>query len=171
MKYNIFTFKNNMLYCWRLGPMNAQKQIHYSKDVVTPAGRGTHKPPIARGIWAFPYPHYDLFFCWHQWKRHLPKKYQNPETLEDCDIQEKLLKEIRKKFKPSTFYASGFYSHIFPNKHVDYDDWHYWESVRDWANVAKGELISHWRDSNIVCIISYGKDHLEIFVPNYAIKG
>jgi len=60
--------------------MNDQKQVHYNKNVETIAGCGSHKPPVSRGFWAFPYPHYDYFFCWHQFKKHLPKKFQDDNS-------------------------------------------------------------------------------------------
>jgi hypothetical protein len=169
MKYNRFTFKDDKLLCWRLGPINAGKQAHFSKDVESAAGAGTHKPPTSRGIWAFPYPHYDLFFCFHQWKKHLPKKYQDDSierTEEDFAEIDRLIKEIKRKFPPSTFWTDAFYSHIFPNGRTDYNDWFYWNSVRDWAKVANKLLISYqrWNDDLFTC--RYSKDHLEIFVPN-----
>ena len=168
MKHNVFTFKNNKLLCWRLGPMSSQKQLHYGKDVVTIAGQGDHKPPESRGIWAFPYPHYDYFFCFHQWEKHLPKKYLEERTLTEFEAIERdqLLKEIQKKYKPSLFYADGFYSHIFPYK-VDYNSWFYWDSVRDWANVAKKEIVCYIDFGGGFFANDYSKDHLEIFVPNF----
>jgi len=168
MKHNVFTFKNNKLLCWRLGPINAQKQLHYSKDVETAAGKGHHKPPVSRGMWAFPYPHYDYFFCFHQWKKHLPKKFQD-DTIERSDEEwkeyERTLKEIQKRFKPSQFYADKFYSHIFPNGNTDYNSWYYWDSVRDWAKIAQKTIVCYngWDESYFVS--RYSKDHLEIFVP------
>lgn len=141
MKYNIFTFKNNKLLCWRLGPVNAIKQKHYSKDMPSLAGTGTHKPPISRGIWAFPYPHSD----WIE--------------------REKLLKDIRKKYKPSTFYTDKFYSHIFPDGRVDCGTWYYWDNVRDWAKIAQKTLVCYQKWDDKVFKMNYSKDRMEIFVP------
>lgn len=168
MKHGIFTFKNDALLCWRLGPINAIRQKHYSKDVTVNGLGGSHKPPASRGIWAFPYPHYDLFFCWHRWESLLPKRFQkdglehSPEYWQE---REKRLKEIRRNNRPSTFYANGFYSHIFPNGRTPYEEWFYWESARDWAEEAKKHIISieKWNEQIFKC--SYTQDHLELFVP------
>lgn len=170
MKYNTFTFQDDKLLCWRLGPMNAQKQKHYHNDIPSLAGAGTHKPPVSRGIWAFPYPHYDLFFCWHQWEKHLPKKYQRISEMDltekEWEDREELLKKIRKIFRPSIFYTDNFYSHIFPNGKTDYSDWYFWENPRDWAKIAQGKLFTFYRyDDDKLTKIGFSKDHLEIFVP------
>ena len=168
MKYNIFTFKNNKLLCWRLGPINSVKQAHYSKDIPSIAGAGTHKPPVSRGMWAFPYPHYDYFFCFHQWKKHLPKKYLDDtieKTIKDWKEYDILIKKIQKKYKPSLFYTDKFYSHVFPNGNTDYNSWYYWDSVRDWAKVAQKNIFCYEKFSDRCEKIYFSKDHLEIFVP------
>lgn len=170
MKYNTFTFQKNKLLCWRLGPINSQKQIHFSKDVKTIAGGGTHKPPTSRGIWAFPYPHYDFFFCFHQWKKHLPKKYLDDtieKTEKEWEEYYKLLEEIQKKHKPSTFYVDNFYSHISPKGCSDYNGWFYWDNVREWGKVAQKTLYKWERFSDGLFRMDYSKDHLELFIPNY----
>lgn len=168
MKYNVFTYKNNSLLCWRLGSINPQKQKHYNRDVKSIAGEGTHKPPIPRGFWAFPYPHYDYFFCYHQWLKYLPKKYRDKDY-EKSDSEwleyERLLKEIKKKFKPSLFYAHEFYSHIFPNGRIDYQDWFYWNNVRDWGKIAQKTLFCYVMSNDTIFKLNYSNDHLEIFIP------
>lgn len=170
MKYNTFTFQNNKLLCWRLGGINAQRQVHYNRDIETVAGMGTHKPPVSRGVWAFPYPHYDFFFCFHQWVKRLPKKFQreNKETLteQDWEEYELLIKKAKKIFRPSKFYSGEFYSHVFPNGSTDYNSWFYWDSARDWAKVAKKTLVEFYKTDQELLRMEYSKDHLEIFVPN-----
>ena len=173
MKNNIFTIKNNKLLCWRLGPVNIQKQKHYNKDVEVFGLSGSHKPPESRGVWAFPYPHYDFFFCYHQYKRHLPKKFQlsidtdkySDEYMEKYwEEHESTIEKIRKRIKPSTFYIGEFYSHIFPNGLTNYNEWFYWDSVKDWERVARKTIAQRERHKDRLYTINFGKDHLEIFI-------
>jgi hypothetical protein len=165
MKYNQFTFKDDKLLCWRLGPINPQKQAHYNKNVPSIAGAGTHKPPVSRGMWAFPYPHYDYFFCYHQWKKHLPKRLIEPKDEAEWEEQESAMKVIMKRYRPSTFYASSFYSHIFPNGSTDYSEWHYWDDIRKWGKVAGKTIYQTMKIEGIVQRWKYTVDHLELFIP------
>ena len=180
MKVNEFTFKDGKMLMWRLGNMNSNKQKHW--------GDPEHRqPPTKRGIWAFPYPHYDLFFCFHQWEQHLPNKFQHegqigvthpkaPDftkaTREEADAwvaeYDELMKKIRKQYRPTTFwYAGEFYSHIAPKGFGGYTEWFWWDSVRDWSKVAMKHLY-YWEDSfGEPFVNTYSKDHLELFIPNY----
>jgi hypothetical protein len=168
MKYNLFTFKDNKLLCWRLGPISAVKQKHFKEDVISLAGQGIHKPPVSRGFWAFPYPHFDYFFCYHQWTKLLPKKYRDThveKTEEEWEEYHKLIRNIKKNNPPSLFYTDKFYSHIFPNSNTDYNSWYYWDSVRDWAKIARGKLITFDVWEHGLFKMNYSVDHLEIFIP------
>jgi hypothetical protein len=168
MKYKLFTFKDDKLLCWRLGPMNATKQKHFNKTVEVNGLGGHHKPPTSRGIWAFPYPHYDLFFCWHRWESLLPKRFKRDDQEHDetwWNERELALKNIVNNNHPTTFYVSGFYSHIFP-EHSDYNNWYYWENARDWAKVAQRYMVLYYYDKdNGLYKMNYAKDDFEIFVP------
>lgn len=166
--------------CWRLGNMNSNKQKHW--------GDPNHRqPPTKRGIWAFPYPHYDFFFCWHQWEARLPKKFRHEEgigikhpgvsfdpdavTDEEADEyweeRDRLIKKIRKEFPPTTFWYGGeFYSHISTHGVGD-KEWYYWDSVKEWSKVARKELYVSDRWGDELYTFRYAKDHLEIFIPNY----
>jgi len=159
MKHEIFTIEKGKLLCWRLGNINSVKQVHYSRDIETDAGMGTHKPPVSRGVWAFPYPHYDYFFCFHQWKKHLPK-----DITESSENYEEKLKEIQNRFKPKKFWTNSLWSHIFPNNKTYYNDWYYWDSVNDWEKIAKKHLVMRENFNGKLMTFDYSKDHLEIFV-------
>lgn len=170
MKHNLFTFKNNRILCWRLGPINSQKQTHFHKDTETPAGKGQNKPPTSRGIWAFPYPHYDYFFCFHQWTKHLPKKFLYHEgewTEEESEEYEKTLRRIQRTHRPSTFFVNEFYSHIFPDDSIRLGDWYYYDNARQWAKLAQKTFLKYERWGGRLYKIHYSKDHLELFIPNY----
>lgn len=162
---------------WRLGNMNSNKQTHKEGNTA----------PEKRGIWCFPYPHYDLFFCFHQWEKHLPKKFlwndnkigvkhfgnaPDFDSMSDEDAKifwderEERLAEIRKKIRPTTFWYGGeFYSRI--SQHGEIGDWFWWNSVKDWAKVAKKHIYvtEKWNDQ--LYTFKYAKDHFEIFIPNY----
>lgn len=160
--------------------MNSNRQTHLKGD-----GR---KSPTKRGLWCFPYPHYDLFFCFHQWQKHLPKKFLkddaigvkhagNPDfdtmTKEEAktywnEYEEKLL-AIKKRIRPTTFWYNGeFYSHISPHGEIGgRSEWFWWDSARDWANVASKELYTTQMWNGQLYRFAYAKDHLEIFIPNY----
>jgi hypothetical protein len=180
MKYNEFTFQDGKMLMWRLGNMNSNKQKHWH----TPE---TRQPPAKRGIWCFPYPHYDFFFCYHQWEARLPKKYRKEAgigiaypgvpfdyehmTDEECaaywEERERLIKKIRKEFPPTKFwYAGEFYSHI-PPKGNSTDEWYWWDNVREWAKVAQKHLYLTDNTNGVFRTFKYSVDHLEIFIPNY----
>lgn len=175
MKY--FVIKNNKMLFWRLGNMNSNKQKHFR----TKEG---HQPPVGRGIWCFPYPFHDLFFAFHQWEQKLPKEYRHIigeikdnsflDNLTDDEARdywkkyEEEITKVKKLYKPSKFWYNGiFYSHISPNHISDYDRWFLWDSVKDWAEIAKKHLYSYEKFGNELYKISFSSDHLEIFIPNY----
>lgn len=181
MKYNDFTFDAGRILLWRLGNMNSNKQSHWGDRV-------RRQPPTKRGIWCFPYPHYDLFFCWHQWEKHLPVKFQKYgqigsknqkehdfDEMTDSEAEaywkerEERLKDIRKKFRPTTFWYKGeFYSHIDHNgKTGKYNEWYWWDTPRLWAKEAEKHLSTWDRFGDMLFKINYAKDHLELFIPNY----
>lgn len=180
MKYNDFTIRGNKMLYWRLGNMNSNKQTHMQGE-----GR---KPPVSRGIWCFPYPHYDYFFCFHQWEKHLPKKFLRDgimgarhgsypdfdamtEEEAQCywDEREKKLNEIKNRIKPATFWYEGeFYSHIFPSGYIGGNsEWFCWESARAWSKVAHKTMYGYMRVDDRLHRFNYAKDHLEIFIANY----
>lgn len=166
---NHFFLEKNRLVCWRLGNGNSVKQRHFNKMITINTLGGEHKPPVSRGVWAFPYPFYDYFFAYHQWVSKLPKEYREftgNENLKEAWWNERELKlnEIQKKFRPIKFLADSFYSHISEHGKSNYSEWYYWDSPKDWINVAKKHLITWERGSDKLYKIDYTKDHLEIFV-------
>ena len=186
MKYEEFTIKNNKMLYWRLGNMNSNKQEHWGSE--------HHQPPAKRGIWCFPYPHYDLFFCYHQWEKYLPKKFRDlgqigmgkkessgikqkdeffkKASQEEIDSffkeEEMLMKKIRKEHPPTKFWYDGnFYSHISINNEVNYDSWFFWDNAKEWVKLAMKNLYVTEKWDGILSRMSYADDHLEIFIPNY----
>lgn len=166
-----FFIKNGKMLFWRLGGMNSRKQLHWRVP-------NTHQPPTKRGIWCFPYPHYDYFFVYEtQINSELPKHLKNkehPSTLSDEDAKnwwderEKKVKEVLKNKKPATFWYSGeFYSHISLHGISDYSKWFLWDSVKDWSVIARKSLITFEKWGTELYKTNYTKDHLEIFIPNY----
>jgi hypothetical protein len=172
-------FKDGKLLFWRLGNVNSVKQTHWHTE--------HHQPPVKRGIWAFPYPYYDLFFCYHQYTKRLPKIYRKvdgigikgckedyTENLSDEDArlyyekEEELVKNIKKILHPSLFYYSGgFYSHISIHNEIDYDKWFYWEDVKSWGKLLiKGLYVTEKFNEHLVTM-RYSFDHIEVFIPNY----
>lgn len=165
---------------WRLGGVNSVKQTHWGKD-------DSHQPPVKRGVWCFPFPHHDYFFAYHQWESKLPKKYapykigegrnkmygitENMTEEEASDWhneRERLLEEIKKRFRPSKFWYGGrFYSHIPHSGGISqYNTWFLWDNVKEWAEVAKKKIWSYNNYNGEVFKIKYSADHLEIFIPN-----
>jgi len=164
---------------WRLGNMNSNKQTHKDGSVA----------PEGRGIWCFPYPHYDYFFCFHQWEKHLPKKFLNegkigvknysdkPNFDKMSDDEAKAywdeyyveLAKVRRRIKPTTFwYGGGFYSRLGKKGEGMTDGaWFYWDSVKDWVKVARKQLYTTIRNEDYLYTLPYSKDHLEIFIANY----
>jgi len=171
-----FHFRGNEMKFWRLGGINSVSQKYRRKDADI-----IHQAPSGRGIWVFPFGHQDLFFCWHVWESYLPKKFRKDDWFEDisdeaeraaaweeCDA---LIKEIRKRVRPSTFFYGGkFFSHISPVGEVSYNKWFLWDSPKHWAMEARKHIYTWenpWGTNNCVVRYEYSADHLEIFIPNY----
>ena len=111
---NNFEIRDGKMLFWRLGNMNSNFQKHWnlSKD--------DNVPPVKRGIWCFPYPHYDYYFCYHQWESKLPKFYREEafdetkntwweglseeEVIKHQNIKEQLMNKIKRSFKPKKFF-------------------------------------------------------------------
>ena len=175
MKFDEFTIRGNKMLFWRLGNMNSNKQTHKEGSVA----------PEGRGIWCFPYPHYDYFFCFHQWEKHLPKKflredkigvkhsnYPDFDKMTDEEAQAYWeeyyieLAKVKKRIKSTTFWYGGeFYSRI--SQYGEIGDWFWWDSVRDWAKVARKHIYTSERWDGKLYHFPYAKDHFEIFIPNY----
>jgi len=166
-----FKIKDNKMLFWRFGNMNSNKQY----EIKNP----TFNVPVKRGIWAFPYPHYDFFFCYYQFEKLLPKKlrYDNLEkNVEKYSEEEKTnfftkrsdaVEKLIKKNPPKKFWYGGkFYSHILPNGEVE-SEWFLWDCVKEWAIVAKKSLYHHEKYSDQLIKCKYSCDHLEIFILNY----
>jgi hypothetical protein len=135
---NVFKVQKGKMLFWRLGGINSVKQSHF--------GKSGNQPPTSRGIWCFPYPFHDLFFVFHKWEEALPKRYRRTiggnEDLGTSEMtddeasafwseRERLLKEVRKRIRPSTFWYGGeFYSHINVHGKV-ITDWFLWDSVSE----------------------------------------
>lgn len=180
MGEKLFTIRGTKMFYWRLGNMNSNKQSHWGDPL-------HHQPPTKRGIWCFPYGHADLFFCWHQWEKHLSKKYRSENQIggiagivpdfdkmsdEEAkvywDEKERLLKDIRKIYRPVTFWYGGeFYSHISYHGKTDYSNWWLWDNAKAWAKVATKTIFYNERINGKLWTSHYSKDHLEIFIPNY----
>lgn len=173
-----FQIKNKQMLFWRLGAMSSVKQKHFGD-------KAHHQPPTSRGIWCFPFPYYDYFFCWHQWESKLPKKFRSEIGKEDKKVdfdsmtdeeaevwhkeKENAMKKVKALYKPRTFWYGGkFYSHI-SDVHgiVNYDKWFLWENVTDWEVEARKHLFVNERSEHGIFRMEYSKDHLEIFIPNF----
>ena len=177
MKTNHFTIKNKKILLWRVGGLNSVKQKHFGKD--------GHQPPVARGVWCFPYPYYEMFMVYHQWEGKLPKQYRReigqdrPDTSfydkmtdEEAEqyhkTRDELMKSKKREMRPKTFWYSGdFYSHISYQGNIDYERWWLWDDVLSWSKHANKTLISFQRFDNKLMKFGYTKDHLELFLPNY----
>lgn len=176
VKRHFFIRDSSMLF-WRLGAMSSQKQRHMGRQ-------DTNQPPESRGIWCFPYPHIDFFFCYHQYEARLPKKFRHVigeeraypdfDSMTDEEAEswhkekEEALKKIKKILRPKKFWYSGrFYSRINFIGQMYYDRWFEWDSAKDWAIVANKKLTHMEKYGNNLYQFKYAKDHLEIFIPNF----
>lgn len=181
---NHFEIVGNKMLFWRLGNINSNLQKHWKQE-------GTNQPPVRRGLWCFPYPHYDYFFCYHQWTSKLPKFYREElngkknnwwEGMDDAEqdkhqkIKDELLKKIKQEFRPRKFFYGGeFYSHISYDGKSYSNNWFLWDSVKDWSIIANKKLICFESNREYkkpdeklkIWTLEYTKDHLEIFIPNY----
>ncbi len=172
-----FSIRAGAILLVRCGPINHRTQQHfYKKPPLTDETRlmGTNLPPVGRGMWAFPFGYHDAFFYYHVWEARLPKRL-NPKLIvkiEDDAARESLwaeheekMKIIRKKIPLHQFWWSkGFWTR-FNNKTTSVNGWYWWDSPRDWARVAKRELVKFDRYKDQIITYNYAVDHLELFLP------
>lgn len=154
----------------RLGPVNAQRQTH----------RENHLPPVSRGMWAFPFPFHDAFFYFHRWEKRLPKHLSSAAITAETDKaraealwdeREAALAKCRKTFRPSKFWHGGpFYSHMARDGTCELGNWFLWDSAKEWVAVARKQILSWQRDGDNLFQVSYSADHLEVFIPETAVK-
>lgn len=153
--------KGNSILVWRVGPVSARKQAHWGTD--------HHQPARKRGLWVFPYTKHDRFFVYPtQVEAMLPKEYQadggsHPE--EWWIKREALVKEIVKRAGQSVWWhTGGFWSHVFPSGNSNYSTWYWWDSPKDWLQVAQKGIFTFHRAGNEVFRLNYSSDHLELFL-------
>lgn len=66
----VFKIRNGKMLFSRCGPMSGQIQKNRKKRVT----------PERKGIWAFPYPLFEMFYAYHQLNRYLPKKFRSRDS-------------------------------------------------------------------------------------------
>lgn len=71
-------FRGGKLRCQRLGTINPVRQV------------GNLKAPCARGIWAFPFGHFDMYFAYHKYEEVLPRHLRQDELRALFDRQDDL---------------------------------------------------------------------------------
>jgi len=172
-----FRMRNGAILLQRYGPINMQKQ-----NTKTDRQWGGHRPPVNRGMWAFPFPTMDLFFAYHRITNALPRKYrlrgealaEYLDSLTDSQAEEwhaekeRLEREIinRPTHRLKTFWwHKPLYSHIFPQYVGSMDEWYLYERPYDFALRARHELRSVEQYQNGIMFINYASDHLEVFLP------
>jgi GNAT superfamily N-acetyltransferase len=151
-----FRFKKGALLMQRLGPINAQKQ----RIII-------RKPPVNRGMWAFPYPAFDMFFAHHKIEPMLPADLRtdairaaydkakeegrdNDEDFKEAyqhlwDLREKASDKLKDKMRPKTFWWDGpIYSHISPHEGENDlgSSWYLWTDLKAWAKAANKSMVT-----------------------------
>ncbi len=132
----------------RVGPANAQKQLH----------RQGNRAPVNRGVWAFPWPLNDYFFSIHKGKSFLKKG-----TYEESGVPTKIVKTHLKT--KQIWWNRPFYSRLAPDDKMMAADWYLWDDFR--------EFITKAERSRFLWSPKYGRskysiDHLEVFLPETA---
>jgi hypothetical protein len=137
-----FRFKNGAILLHRVGPMNAQRQIHESA-------------PCRRGVYAFVWPFFDPYFVWHQLDLYYVPKRLTYDTIDKLWIEKKedeaklrgversaweLEHKVRIKrlMRPKKiWWNKPFWSRIPPKHELDTNKhWYYWTDLRGWAKQA-----------------------------------
>lgn len=150
-----FRFNKGAMLMQRVGPINAQKQ-----NIII------RKPPVNRGMWAFPYPAFDMFFAHHKIEPLLPSNLrsknitalydkakaegqENDEKFREAyqhlwDLREKASKKLKNKMRPKTFWWDGpIYSHIAPKgMQDDCKSWYLWTDLKAWAKEANKNMVT-----------------------------
>jgi hypothetical protein len=137
----------------RLGALSDQKQTHRTGNIA----------PANRGVWAFPYPHFDIFFAWHNIEKSMPKRLQreNPPAEEASAEEWSDWHHQRDEWadkhapKPKRFWYSGdIYARFDLQGNIHYDSW------------TKMTTAQFYRLQNKVAprVRELG-DHLEVFIP------
>lgn len=61
--------KGGAVLLWRLGTLEFGKQDRWSR-----------RAPESRGLWAFPWPYFDMFFAYHKYKDLFPKSFKTTDV-------------------------------------------------------------------------------------------
>jgi hypothetical protein len=132
----------------RVGPANAQKQVH----------RTSNRAPVNRGIWAFPWPLNDYFFSVHRGKRFLKKG-----VYEVAGVPNSIVKTHLKT--KQVWWNKPFYSRLAPDEKMTPANWYLWEDFRHFITVAERSRF-HWSPDSGRW--KYAIWHLEVFLPETA---
>lgn len=166
----------------RFGPLAAQKQTH----------RESYVAPYRRGIWAFPYPYFDMWFASHNFNKYMAKKFDRineskpefelfescDEWIRACDIHEAEQLALEEEYKEKvakiyrqlmkTFWYKGrVYGRIAPRGCGGKNGWYCYESVPEFFKEARKHLVSYWGGGERKFVAGRGlsMDHLEVFLP------
>lgn len=162
--------RNGALAFQRLGHLSAPKRRHVRAASI-------RRPPERRGLWAFPFGYFDMFYAAHKYDEVLPKRLRrtvpDEEWPEDgFERRQAWIREQGPKALPlRTFWVNGpVWSRFAPNGDdagpiPGPDDWflipleHYVEAARRIVPPAldreSGRMIRYARPS----------DQLEVFIP------
>lgn len=100
MSQHDFAERNGWVKMWRFGPVKFQKQ-----------GQVRNRAPRKTGLWAFPYPIFDLYYAYHKYAEHMPKGLYDSGTPED--VESWIKNKGKNVLRMSEFWYKGdVYTHL-----------------------------------------------------------
>lgn len=90
---------------WRLGSIEFGKQDRWARA------------PRSRGLWAFPYPHFDQFFTYHKYMDLVPKHLRDDAENVSYEEQAEWVKKVGRKVLPirEFWYKGDVFTHFTPS--------------------------------------------------------
>ncbi len=158
--------RNGYMKFWRLGPIEFGEQSRWGRA------------PKSRGMWAFPYPFYDVFFTYHKYLDLLPKRLKDEKDV-TYEEQEQWIKTVGRKVLPirEFWYRGDVYTHFTPSGAVadpgtlsGKTDW----SITDVTRLKKfitssggNSSLYRYAENEKPVKVRTSVDHLEVFIaPN-----
>lgn len=91
---------------WRLGSLDFREQSRWARA------------PQSRGLWAFPYPFFDLFFAYHQYTDLLPKRLRDGKG--ELGEESEWVNKVGRKILPvrEFWFKGDVFTHFLPNGEV-----------------------------------------------------
>jgi hypothetical protein len=156
---------------------------------LNPVAQGNRRAPASRGVWAFPYGHYEMFFMAHQYRSVLPARLSDEAVSEalaqGCaddgnalarEAEAWIRKQGRAQVKLHNFWHPGPFYTVIDKQGMVTHDWMsgegHWNllSVEEFAKAVNRHCggagkLGYYYGGRREGLWHVSKDFLEVFIP------